>query len=271
MKKYLILGLIIGLLVAVGGVLAAKPTPIYTVTPSGDRATVAIPDKAYEVAPNVFYLGTAVDNGKIVEGYAFIDYKKEFAKPPSVGGKGVAACYGFLAKGAKWKTTEPYVVGDVDAVATARDLETWDSQVPSFEIFGSQGAGSVDGADTITPDDKNEIMFGDISSPGAIAVAIVWGIFSGPPSTRELVEYDVVFDNVDYNWYDCTQTSCTSENKGMDFENIATHELGHAAGMADLYPSQCSEQTMYGYAAPGETKKRDLDTGDIKGVQELYK
>ena len=109
-------------------------------------------------------------------------------------------------------------------------------------------------------------MFGDIQNSGAIAVAIVWGIFSGPPSVRELVEYDVVFDNADYTWGDATSNPLV-----MDFENIATHEFGHATGMADLYTSQCSEQTMYGYANYGEINKRTLEAGDIKGVQELYK
>ncbi len=268
MKKYLIFGLIIGLLVSVGAVLAAKPDfKFATVDPSEGQAKVCIPETAIEVSPGVFSLGTSVDNGKVVEGYAYIDYKKGFGKPPGVGGKGVATCYDFLAKGAKWKTTEPYVVAsDINAEATAGDLENWDSQVP-FEIFGNQDITSiVDEADTISPDQKNEIMFGDISNPGAIAVAIVWGIFSGPPSVRELVEYDVVFDNVDYIWGDAT-----IDPSLMDFENIATHELGHAAGMADLYTSQCLEQTMYGYAVSGETKKRTLEAGDIKGVQELYK
>lgn len=55
------------------------------------------------------------------------------------------------------------------------------------------------------------------------------------------------------------------------FESIATHELGHSVGLDDLYDGSCSEQTMYGYATEGETKKRTLEAGDIAGVQELYK
>jgi len=270
MKKYLILGLIFGLLFSVGAVLAARPefqgATVKNPVTGDPKKTITVPPTAIEVAPGLFSLGTAIDNGKVVEGYAFIDYKKGFAKPPSVGAKGTT-CYGFLAKGAKWKSTEPYVVAqDVDVEATTRDLETWDSQV-LFEIFGDRDITSiVDGADTISPDQKNEIMFGDIQNSGAIAVAIVWGIFSGPPSVRELVEYDVVFDNADYTWGDATSNPLV-----MDFENIATHEFGHATGMADLYTSQCSEQTMYGYANYGEINKRTLEAGDIKGVQELYK
>jgi len=57
----------------------------------------------------------------------------------------------------------------------------------------------------------------------------------------------------------------------MDFENIATHELGHSVGLDDLYDERSSEQTMYGYASYGETKKRTLEDGDINGVYQLYK
>ena len=55
----------------------------------------------------------------------------------------------------------------------------------------------------------------------------------------------------------------------IDFYNIATHELGHSVGMTDLY-NFCTEETMYGYATEGETKKRDLNAGDIAGINALY-
>jgi hypothetical protein len=37
--------------------------------------------------------------------------------------------------------------------------------------------------------------------------------------------------------------------------NIATHELGHGVGLADLYDDQWSEQTMYGYATYGRLRR----------------
>jgi predicted Zn-dependent protease len=73
-----------------------------------------------------------------------------------------------------------------------------------------------------------------------------------------------MFDNVDFAW----------DNTGapgvMDIQNIATHEIGHGLGLADLYDDKWSEQTMYGYADNGETKKQTLEYGDIAGIQALY-
>lgn len=89
------------------------------------------------------------------------------------------------------------------------------------------------------------------------------GNLVGPPSQRQIVEWDMMFDDVDFDWGNGLPTT-------MDFQNIATHEDGHAAGMG--HPSDsCTEETMYRFAAEGEIKKRDLNTGDITGIKALYK
>jgi len=43
-----------------------------------------------------------------------------------------------------------------------------------------------------------------------------------------------------------------------------------AAGLGHPDDS-CTEETLYRFAAFGETKKRTLNTGDIAGINELYK
>jgi len=276
--------------------LAAKPDLLpATVKPSNGRATVIIPEHAIKVAPGVFSLGTAFHNGRVVEGYAFVRYKKGFGKPtgcnddgtcqgwedPScadcAGGNGEpngSSCYGFLSKGAKWKTIESYIVNPansegldatfiVDNLAT--DVAKWEAAAGAGIIGDGSSTSEALVADLQSPDDENEVYFANVDSPGAIAITIVWGIFRGPPSQRALVEWDQVYDDIDFDW------SASGEGGKMDFENIATHELGHSVGLGDLYEDKCSEQTMYGYAGYGETKKRDLEAGDIAGVSELYK
>lgn len=300
------LGILIGavtVVLTVGIVLAGKPdlTPkLATVEPSGGQDTVVIPNHAIEVAPGVFYLGVTSDyDGKKVQGYAFVNYKKGFGKPTGCnydgvcqgwedsscadcaggGGTDTSSCYGFLAKGAKWKTLENWIVNPANNRGLANnfvlsnlsaDIDKWETAAGGVDILGTGSkTNNTLVADTSSPDDQNEVYFADIDSPNAIAVTIVWGVFSGPPWARKLVEWDQVYDDVTFDWAEnCLTEDCTSK---MDFENIATHELGHSVGLDDLYESKCSEQTMFGYANYAETKKRDLEAGDIRGVQELYK
>jgi len=297
MKKYLILGLL--LLISVGLVMAVKqdftPKPA---NPSNGRATLAIPSHAMEVSPGVFYLGKALDKGRVVEGYAIIKYKDKHVKPGTICGNGIcepgenarkcpedcsggedpeepdtSSCYGFLSKGAKWKTVEDYIVDpknirELDGAFVreniALDISKWETSADYYNILGEEVSGTVDGADLESPDNNNEVYFADVDYENAIAITIVWGIFGGPPPFRELVEWDMIFDDVDFDW------SSSGEVGKMDFENIATHELGHSVGLGDLYTSECSEQTMYGYATEGEIKKRTLEDGDIAGVRNLY-
>lgn len=116
------------------------------------------------------------------------------------------------------------------------------------------------------PDGLNKVYFADIDGDTTIGVTIVWGIFGGPPQGRELVEWDQVYDDVTFSW---SAEQNGVDNK-MDFANIATHELGHAVGLGDLYDSTCVDETMYGYAATGDTSKRSLESGDIEGITQLY-
>lgn len=251
-------------------------------TPGTER-TLILPAPA-DNSP-VISLGTAIDpaSGKLVEGLAIIHYKNGFThkpnhNPPDKGGK--SACYSFLSNGAKWKAVEPWVVNPANSRGLdgnfvfnnlAADIGKWEDATDGvingsgLDVLGQGATTSATlVADTSSPDGQNEVYFANVSSPGAIAVTIVWGIFSGPPFARELVEWDQVYDDADFDW------SSSGEAGKMDFENIATHELGHSVGMADLYDALCSEETMYGYGDYGETKKRDLNAGDLTGMNKLY-
>lgn len=266
---------VLSLLVLSTPVWAAPQRQVAALSTPDTERTLTLPAAA-DRAP-VISLGGAIDpgTGQVVEGYAFVHYRGEGArggnpaKPP----RGGEVCYSFLASGAKWKTVEPWVVNpsngeglDEGFVAgnLAADIAKWESAAEGVNILGvGSQTGDVLVADTVAPDDVNEVYFGDINSPGAIGVTIVWGVFRGRTSERKLVEWDQVYDQVDYNW------SGIGEAGKMDFENIATHELGHAVGMG--HPSDsCIEETMYRFAAPGETKKQTLEQGDIAGVKALY-
>lgn len=282
-KKLLGLAIFSAVLLIAGAAWATAPGQSRepaVVEPSG--VTVTIPPHARQIADGVFSLGNALDpqSGQLVEGYAFVHYKDGKIKP---GGGSVKppTCYSYLAKGAKWKTVEPWVVnptntrglsGDFVFGNLGYDISKWEDAadgyvngVEGWNILGNgESTSEVLEADMVAPDNKNEVYFADISDPNVIAVTIVWSYFGGPIYARQLVEWDQVYDNVTFDW------SSSGEAGKMDFENIATHELGHSVGMNDLYTSTCSQETMYGYAALGEVIKQTLNAGDIKGVNALY-
>ena len=242
------------------------------ITVAANRKTIT----GNELSANAGEKAKSVDARGPLEKRTFIHYKKKKknAKPekkPKPPRK--ATCYDFLARQAKWKIGESYVVNPVNnfglsepfiSSALETSVNTWDVQT-SFDIFGSGSLDSSAVVDLTKTDGKNVVAFANYSVDGVIAVTNVWGYFSGPPRLRELVEWDMILDT-DYVWGDGTVDPTV-----MDLQNIATHELGHSAGLADLYTIECSAQTMYGYSGEGELKKRTLESGDIAGIRALYK
>jgi len=241
------------------------------------KRTFSLPENAIQIAPGVFYLGSSIHDGKVVQGIAVFEHKPQHSPkggggPGGGGNGGGEKCFTVISKGANWEVVEPWVVDGTNSgglIAALVDnkiadaITEWESASP-VDILGDGESGDVDrGSIGNTANGANEIMFADISSPGAIAVNISWGIFFGNPANRELVEWDQVYDDEDFDW------SYTGEAGKMDFLNIATHEVGHATGLS--HPGDtCTEETMYASAAFAETKKQTIESGDIAGIQELY-
>ena len=96
----------------------------------------------------------------------------------------------------------------------------------------------------------------------AIAVNAFWMMDAG--TYWQVVENDVCFNGYNYTWSD------SGQELRMDVANIATHEFGHNLVLSDLYDAGSSEFTMYGYAGPGEVKKRSLHQDDVNGIRFMY-
>jgi hypothetical protein len=237
---------------------------------------ISLPPQASEIAHGIYDLGLARDvDGTVVQGYAFIHYKKDFARPEKPGGARppkVSSCYAFLASGAKWKgIPEPFVFdlnlpdaeARLDLVSEA--IFAWEAAAGK-DILGDGFVGEVSPEVASTLNNINEVTFGFFDDQYVIAMTTVWGVWGGPPAGRQLVEWDMVFGDDSWAWWYGEGKQPTTFT---DFLGIATHEIGHAVGM-DHPSDSCTEETMYAYAGWSETKKRDLNPGDIAGIKKLY-
>ena len=179
--------------------------------------------------------------------------------------------YKLIGKGVKWKVTPVnYFINPENPQGLTEDFvtdavfasaEEWDSHTGT-ELFNNTYVIDYDARfDWFFRDGRNEIVFGDYPWPGVVAVIHIWGIFTGPPEQREIVEFDIMFDT-SYIWGDVALVEDV-----MDLQNVSTHEFGHGSGLDDV---NAEEETMYKYVEYGETKKRTLYFGDIAGIQELY-
>jgi hypothetical protein len=210
-----------------------------------------------------------VDEGFGVKKAIFIHYAKKDRSETAPLESTATTCYAFLlATEPKWYSTVTYVINPKNpqglstnfiGSAISPSAETWDDGTVT-ELFND--AYTYDSKARFGKrDGKNVLAFGNYRTRGVIAVTYTW--YTTFPLPR-ILEFDVLFDT-DFQWGDATK-----ESSKMDLQNIATHEIGHGIGLADLYNNDCMAVTMYGYSTEGEIEKRSLEVPDILGLQSLY-
>ena len=107
---------------------------------------------------------------------------------------------------------------------------------------------------TLGRDGRNIVEFGPV---GASAVAVNYLWYRG---TRAL-ETDLRFKKQRGIW-----TTRAADRFRYQFLNVATHELGHQVGLADLaHPHD--QLTMFGSVDRGELNKATLGWGDVEGAK----
>ncbi len=162
----------------------------------------------------------------------------------------------------KWPAPKESVLLNASAGPSGADaalqsaLNTWSAVPGSTFRFCYAGASTISNA---TYDGNNVCSFSYLGTDGTVArnSTIYY------TSTGQLLDSDIVF-NTCYSW------SATGAAGKFDVQNVATHELGHALSLADLYGAGDAEKTMYGYVNTGETKKQTLDPDDVAGIAHLY-
>lgn len=239
----------------------------------------SLPPQAAEVAPGVFFLGTAVDDGVPVVGFAYAHHKDGHGGGP--GGPGgdpePSPCYEFIANGAHWQVAEDVEVdpsSNPNLGVSVSDVDgwmrAWESQTAVSGIYGGFGPGSGLSADTTSTDGRNEVYFDTIAEPGVLGFTIVWSIRRGPPSARGIVEADIVVEDGEWNWWIGEEGDGTIGGGELDLTAVFIHEAGHYVGMGHTEDPGCEAETMYPSLVAGDDTKQSLGDGDIAGVEDLY-
>lgn len=246
----------------------------------------SLPAQAQQVAPGVWFLGEAVDNGVPVVGYAYEHHRDGHGGGPSGGGDptptpeptpDASGCYSFIANGARWRVQETVTVDATNGPASSGQIATWMRKWETAlggVIYGGFTSGSALSADTASTDGDNEIYFGPIAEPGVLGYTIVWSSRIGPPSSRQIVEADMVIDT-EWPWQvaveDLTVGVSTIADGNFDLAAVFAHEAGHYVGLDHTATTaECEAQTMYPSLQDGDDRKQSLDVGDIAGVVDLY-
>ena len=147
-------------------------------------------------------------------------------------------------------------------------FNTWDIAVTA-SLFAYGGETNLSGRKY---NGQNTVSWARIAPKRTIAIATFWYYSDDNPGTLdEIIEFDIVFNSF-LNWGIDTDGELEEYilTNAFDIQNIATHEVGHIVGLADLYDSGNSYLTMYGYGSIGETQKISLALGDIEGAQAIY-
>jgi len=174
----------------------------------------------------------------------------------------------FSYSGQKWFGSNP--MGEKFEINpnTADCTEEWQAVINAAQAWNDVDSanfyfeyGGLTSATDYSYNDHNEIMWINYDT-GSIATAWRWY----NPSTGEIDECDIVFNNLNYIW----DTSGSPSGSQMDVQNVATHEMGHWLCLLDLYGNADSEKTMYGFSTTDETKKRTPEAEDIAGMQWIY-
>jgi hypothetical protein len=145
--------------------------------------------------------------------------------------------------------------GEEDSIKAAAN--TWNNTGSKF-LFKYGGATDKT---SVSNDSENTVIW--VNEGYTDWLARTWTYFN-TAQPNNILESDTEL-NDHYNW-----STAVNPPGQYDTQEIATHEFGHAFGLLDLYGTEDSAKTMYGFCATGESRARTLEPDDIAGIRYLY-
>lgn len=158
------------------------------------KEAFSIPQDAQRLTDTLYRLKPSKDpkGGGSIDGYAIVHKKKAQAR--RTGNLRASRCYAFFASGAKWKWIEPWLVNPTNPSGLTESfiVDNFSADIAKWEdatdgIVGNSSGVDILGngtatsgalfADSVSPDNQNEVYFDQIEDPETIAVTIVWGYF----------------------------------------------------------------------------------------------
>jgi len=178
-------------------------------------------------------------------------------------GAGTTA-YSYLASGVKWRTFP--VTFAMDAANSHIDINAAKTAV-------RKAFAAIDALNQPTG-----TFFQETSNYASAKIKVTWKYIDGPyrqlgyttfsyrTDTKALTSATVTLDSGDKYFISPTER-CGGSGSLFDVQNIATHEIGHAINLGHVSDKL---QSMYPSSLAGETLKRTLGNGDIRGISNLY-
>lgn len=122
--------------------------------------------------------------------------------------------------------------------------------------------------------------FLDLTDENIYAINYVYSVFRTDPADNtkyyDIEDWDVLFNTAGVGHPTFTYSAAGSSDPDViDFRGVATHELGHAIQLKDLYDSAChygtNMETMCGaFDGVESTRLRSIQSDDISGANLVY-
>ena len=172
--------------------------------------------------------------------------------------------YSYLVSGVKWRTFP--VTFAIDAANSHIDINAAKTAVrKAFAAIDAlnQPAGSLFLETSNYANAKIKVTWKYIDG---LYNKLGYTTFSYRTDTKAMTSATVTFDSGDKYFISPTER-CGGSGSLFDIQNIATHEIGHAINLGHVSDKL---QSMYPSSLAGETLKRTLGNGDIRGISNLY-